>query len=602
MSIENFFECRMKYILFLISILYSTHSYADIPLSIHHQGYLTDLNQNPVNGTVIFTFRIYEEPLNGSPIWEEIQNNIEVVDGFYFAFIGNVTPLPSTLFDNSKRYLAIAINGNSELSPRQQIGSNPYSFYSNFAVEAGDASTLNGNDSSAFSLFDHTHSEYSPLDHTHTDNDKQTLSLQSVNNDRLISISGGNQISVNVEDADASATNEIQTISKTGNTISLSQSGGSVTDSDTLSGLSCNSGEFAKWNGSSWVCASNTSSVWVQSGNDISYSQGNVSLDSSKTFTAGGMKLFEVSKIIGGNLNDVKNIGTFKGIYSASDISTGVSIHVTLTANDNSTTLHEIFELHSSHYNSGTGANNWIEVPLLYGKSYNAEQILAMDARLGNQNGGEVELRLRRLVTASASASINIKLFTDANEFVNATTSGSLGTLESGYLANSSAGHKFPVSANQWQSSSEGLFITSAGNVGIGKLNPQTKLDVNGDVQATSFSGSHVGKTKITCPSGFTSVENTYGQLGCIQTSENSSATWYVANSTCFTNYAGRLPTSSEWYIAANGFDLTNETNNWEWTSDTYSANVTLIGNGAITAMNTNAPTNSRAYRCWITH
>ena len=61
--------------------------------------------------------------------------------------------------------------------------------------------------------------------------DNQTLSLFG----NTLSISGGNSVTLvdNVNDADSNPTNELQTISKSGNTVTLSNGGGSFTDSDT---------------------------------------------------------------------------------------------------------------------------------------------------------------------------------------------------------------------------------------------------------------------------------------------------------------------------------------------------------------------------------
>jgi hypothetical protein len=99
---------------------------------------------------------------------------------------------------------------------------------------------------------------------SYTDADNQTLSASGTGSNKTISISGGNSVIVNVNDGDtsmlneiqsinqstnkgtltlsknggsivlpdSSATNELQTISKTGSTISLSNGGGSVTDAD----------------------------------------------------------------------------------------------------------------------------------------------------------------------------------------------------------------------------------------------------------------------------------------------------------------------------------------------------------------------------------
>lgn len=61
--------------------------------------------------------------------------------------------------------------------------------------------------------------------------DAQTLTLTGQN----LAISNGNSITLtdNVNDADSDPTNELQTISETGNTVTLSNGGGSFTDTDT---------------------------------------------------------------------------------------------------------------------------------------------------------------------------------------------------------------------------------------------------------------------------------------------------------------------------------------------------------------------------------
>lgn len=56
--------------------------------------------------------------------------------------------------------------------------------------------------------------------------DNQTLSLTSSGTERTISISGGNQVVLNVADNDNSPTNEVQTLTRVGTTITLSQAGG----------------------------------------------------------------------------------------------------------------------------------------------------------------------------------------------------------------------------------------------------------------------------------------------------------------------------------------------------------------------------------------
>jgi hypothetical protein len=108
------------------------------------------------------------------------------------------------------------------------------------------------------------------------------------------------------------------------------------------------------------------------------------------------------------------------------------------------------------------------------------------------------------------------------------------------------------------------------------------------------------------CPAGFTSIAAAGRSLGCMQTAENSAATWPVANSACFTTYGGRLPTSSEWHIAVANFTLTGETGDWEWLADTVGEsnpydNHAVAGNTSITDFSWNTDTaGSYAYRCFL--
>lgn len=68
----------------------------------------------------------------------------------------------------------------------------------------------------------------------------------------------------------------------------------------------------------------------------------------------------------------------------------------------------------------------------------------------------------------------------------------------------------------------------------------------------------------VTCPGGFTEIVSGGNTLGCMQTAENGTATWENAANTCHTAHGGRLPTNNEWYVAANNYVLTAETDNNE--------------------------------------
>ncbi len=72
--------------------------------------------------------------------------------------------------------------------------------------------------------------DLSPFSGTNTDN--QNLTSTSSGNNRTINISGGTATTFNVADNDNNPTNELQTISKSGATVTLSNSGGSFSVND----------------------------------------------------------------------------------------------------------------------------------------------------------------------------------------------------------------------------------------------------------------------------------------------------------------------------------------------------------------------------------
>lgn len=136
--------------------------------------------------------------------------------------------------------------------------------------------------------------------------------------------------------------------------------------------------------------------------------------------------------------------------------------------------------------------------------------------------------------------------------------------------------------------------VGANGNVGIGTVSPNFKLQVNGSIG-------------IVCPSGFTSVETISGggnqrQLGCIETAEHGTGTWTGAIQNCLTVRA-RLPTGQEWAIAAMNYDLTDEIDDWEWAADIIGGGTNiraLVGNGAPYASTYSTYDTPYAYRCWI--
>lgn len=126
---------------FIISLL--TISNAEVPKLINYQGHLTDKGGNPLTGTASITFTIYDTASGTNALWSEIQEIVAVNNGIFNVLLGTATVggVPENVFDGLDRWLGIAISGDSEMSPRQQLVSVPYAY---------NVERLNGQDGSYY--------------------------------------------------------------------------------------------------------------------------------------------------------------------------------------------------------------------------------------------------------------------------------------------------------------------------------------------------------------------------------------------------------------------------------------------------------------------
>ena len=122
---------------------------AQVPPLIQFSHVATDEGGNSLSGVVSISFSLYNSQQGGSPLWTEIQKNIQLdPTGHYSVQLGITKPngVPTTLFTSGEaRWLGVQIAGQAE-QPRVLLLSVPY------ALKAGDAATLGGLPSSAFVL------------------------------------------------------------------------------------------------------------------------------------------------------------------------------------------------------------------------------------------------------------------------------------------------------------------------------------------------------------------------------------------------------------------------------------------------------------------
>lgn len=118
------------------------------PPMVPVQGYLTDLDGLPIDGTTTALFAIYAAPTGGAPLYTTTQN-LTVEDGRFVVYLGETgAPLDLSLFEeNVDLFLGVTVAGEPEMLPRTRLGTTPYSGFSEFA---GNAALLEGSPASDF--------------------------------------------------------------------------------------------------------------------------------------------------------------------------------------------------------------------------------------------------------------------------------------------------------------------------------------------------------------------------------------------------------------------------------------------------------------------
>lgn len=79
-------------------------------------------------------YRIYNVPTGGAPLWEEFwtgANSVDVSDGLFSVMLGSInTGLTAVVQENTTLYLGITVGTDTEMTPRVQLGSVPFSIWS----------------------------------------------------------------------------------------------------------------------------------------------------------------------------------------------------------------------------------------------------------------------------------------------------------------------------------------------------------------------------------------------------------------------------------------------------------------------------------------
>ncbi|TXD35290.1 hypothetical protein FRC96_11485 [Lujinxingia vulgaris] len=120
--------------------LLAAPAFAQAPTTLMQQGRLLSDDGEPMIGLIDMQFTIYSAESGGEVLW---QDQVEVqldASGFYSVALGDQgSPLDASIFAGGEAYVAIAIDGGEELSPRFKLHSVPYALNSAVAARAAVA-------------------------------------------------------------------------------------------------------------------------------------------------------------------------------------------------------------------------------------------------------------------------------------------------------------------------------------------------------------------------------------------------------------------------------------------------------------------------------
>ena len=109
----------MKYFTtFLILVLgifvgASSISLAAVPQLTNYQARLMNNLGTPLDTVASIVFRICSDSLGVTELWSETHPNVVVQKGLFQVLLGSVNPLAESVFDGSKRWLSVQLQGAS---------------------------------------------------------------------------------------------------------------------------------------------------------------------------------------------------------------------------------------------------------------------------------------------------------------------------------------------------------------------------------------------------------------------------------------------------------------------------------------------------------
>ena len=107
-----------------------------VPRLLNYQVFVTDTLSIPVTANLNMDFAIYDQETAGNLFWSETQAGIAIESGLFHVLLGNVNPIPdSVFFMSDERWLQLSIAGQT-VAPRTRITAVGYAYSSTFCDTA----------------------------------------------------------------------------------------------------------------------------------------------------------------------------------------------------------------------------------------------------------------------------------------------------------------------------------------------------------------------------------------------------------------------------------------------------------------------------------
>ena len=117
-------------------------THAQVPRLIRYQGQAVNAQGAPLEDSHALVFRLYEAETGGTIVWEETQANVPLTGGYFSVLLGQVKSLDAMDWAAKPLWLAVKVDADPELAPRQRITSVPLAIRAEVADRVGGSETI----------------------------------------------------------------------------------------------------------------------------------------------------------------------------------------------------------------------------------------------------------------------------------------------------------------------------------------------------------------------------------------------------------------------------------------------------------------------------